>query len=124
MKCLERNKQDFYYLLFEKKEEIKDEKGRRTGESRIVYRNPVKFRANISAAKGETSTEQFGSDLKYDKVIVIDDINCPIDENSVLFVDKAPEVDSEGNPSFDYIVKKVARSLNSVSLAISKVSVS
>ncbi len=58
------------------------------------------------------------------KMIVLDDITCPIDENSVLFVDKQPEKDDEGNLLFDYIVKKVARSLNSVSIAISKVAVS
>ena len=57
-------------------------------------------------------------------VIVTDDIDCPMDENSVLFVDKKPEFDSDGNPIFDYIVKKVARSLNFASYAISKVNVS
>lgn len=124
MKCLERNKSDFFYLLFDKKEPVIDGNGRKTGEYRVVYKSPVKYRASISAAKGEASTEQFGSDLKYDKVIVTDDIDCPMDENSVLFVDKKPEFDSDGNPIFDYIVKKVARSLNFASYAISKVNVS
>ena len=124
MKCLERNKSDFFYLLFDKKEPVIDGNGRKTGVYRVVYKSPVKHRANISAAKGEASTEQFGSDLKYDKVIVTDDIDCPMDENSVLFVDKKPEFDSDGNPIFDYIVKKVARSLNFASYAISKVNVS
>ena len=124
MKCLERNKSDFFYLLYDKKEPVIDGNGRKTGEYRVVYKSPVKHRANISAAKGEASTEQFGSDLKYDKVIVTDDIDCPMDENSVLFGDKKPEFDSDGNPIFDYIVKKVARSLNFASYAISKVNVS
>ena len=81
-------------------------------------------KANISPATGVSQVEQFGKELKYDKVIVLDDITCPIDENSVLFVDKQPEKDDDGNLLFDYIVKKVARSLNSVSIAISKVEVS
>jgi hypothetical protein len=55
---------------------------------------------------------------------VLDDVNIPIDENSVLWVDKAVEYDENGNPLFDYVVKKVARSLNSVSFAISKVKLS
>jgi hypothetical protein len=39
-------------------------------------------------------------------------------ENSILWID---DLEAE---SYDYIVKKVARSLNSVSYAVSKVSVS
>ena len=52
-----------------------------------------------------------------------DDINCPIAEDTVLFVDKKPEYDGE-KPMYDYIVKRVAKSLNSISIAISKVNVS
>ena len=43
-----------------------------------------------------------------------------MDENSVLFVDKEPEF-QDGIPLYDYIVKKVARSLNSVAYAIARV---
>ena len=49
------------------------------------------------------------------------DMDCPIDENSVLFVDKAPSFDDAGSPQFDYVVKRVARSLNVISIAIDKV---
>ena len=68
--------------------------------------------------------EQFGNFISYDKVIVTDDLTCPIDENTVLFIDKSPEYDDDGNPLYDYIVKRVARSLNSISYAVSKVTVS
>ncbi|MBE6683469.1 MAG: hypothetical protein E7595_04865 [Ruminococcaceae bacterium] len=124
MKCLERNKTKFYYALFVDDEPGKDEYGNESGEPRIIYSEPVLAKANISPATGVSQVEQFGKELKYDKVIVLDDITCPIDENSVLFVDKQPEKDDDGNLLFDYIVKKVARSLNSVSIAISKVAVS
>jgi hypothetical protein len=124
MKCLERNKTEFYYALFVDDEPGKDEYGNESGEPRIIYSEPVLAKANISPATGVSQVEQFGKELKYDKVIVLDDITCPIDENSVLFVDKQPEKDDDGNLLFDYIVKKVARSLNSVSIAISKVVVS
>lgn len=123
MKCLKRNQTDFYYSLFDKKEPVTDEKGRRTG-SRLVYKSPVKMSANISSAQGENQAMQFGISEKYDKVIVTEDINCPINENTVLFVDKSPEFDGDGNPIYDYIVKKVAKSLNSISYAIEKVKVS
>jgi hypothetical protein len=124
MKCLERNKQEFHYALFVKDESDKDEYGNESGGRKITYSKPVLMKANISTAIGVSEVEQFGKDLKYDKVIVLDDIDCPIDENSVLFVDKLPESDDEGNLLFDYIVKRVAKSLNSVSIAISKVAVS
>ena len=57
--------------------------------------------ANISQATGQSNTEQFGNLENYDKVIVTDDLNCPIDENSVLFIDKEPEYSMDGDPMFD-----------------------
>lgn len=124
MRCLERNKTHFYYCLYKGEKPLVDEAGDDTGEKRIIYSAPVLVEANISPATGNTSVEQFGNSLQYDKVIVLDDTACPIDEHSVLFVDKIPAFDEEGVPLFDYIVKKVARSLNSVSIAIGKVEVS
>ena len=68
--------------------------------------------------------EQFGNSLLYDKVIITDDVTCPVDEHSVLCIDSPPAYDKDGNLIYDYIVKKVARSLNTVSFAVSKVEVS
>lgn len=121
MRTLERNKTSFYYALYLGKEENIDADGNATGTYTILYSNPVECKGNISASSGSVQVEQFGNDLQYDKVIVLDDVNVPIDENSVLWVDKEVEHDKYGNPVFDYVVKKVARSLNSVSFAISKV---
>lgn len=124
MRCMERNKTAFYYCLYQGEKIVVDENGDETGETQIVYSDPVCCRANISPATGNTSVEQFGNALQYDRVIVLDDARCPIDEHTVLFVDKSPAFDEDEVPLFDYIVKKVARSLNSVSIAISKVEVS
>lgn len=124
MRCMERNKTTFHYCLYQGEKFVTDENGDETGEKEIVYSDPVCCRANISPATGNTSVEQFGNSLQYDKVIVLDDTDCPIDEHTVLFVDKTPAFDESGVPLFDYIVKKVARSLNSLSIAISKVEVS
>lgn len=125
MRCLERNKQSFWYANYEGEQRPTDGDGFETGERRVVYSSPVQFRANVSPATGNSSVEQFGNSLQYDKVIVTDDLNCPIDEHSVLCIDGAPVTDSNGKLiEFDYIVKKIARSLNSVSIAVSKVEVS
>lgn len=124
MKCLHRNKKSLYYCLYLGEEYLTDGEGNETGEKVVRYSAPVYLEANISPATGNTSVEQFGNSVQYDKVIVLDDVSCPINEYSVLFVDKEPEFDENGDPLFDYIVKKVAPSLNSVSIAIAKVEVS
>lgn len=133
MKTMERNKSKFFYSLYKEKVPMTDEYGNVTGEYEIIRENPVEFSANISAAKGETSTRQFGENESYDKVIVMDNNSPSIDEYTVLWVDRIPQVDETGALAtddngevitpHDYIVKKVAKSLNCVSIAISKVNV-
>ena len=124
MKVMERNKRTFWCCLYDHKEPIIDEDGNETGEEQIVYKTARSLRANISAASGSSQVEQFGNLAGYDKVIVLDDTSCPIDENTVLFIDKDPAHDEDGKPLYDYMVRRVAKSLNSVSIAVTKVSVS
>lgn len=124
MRTLERNKITFHYCLYLRKEDVVDSGGYELGEKKVVYDKAVEMSANISAATGQAQVEQFGNFISYDKVIVTDDMSCPIDENTVLFIDKAPEYDKDENPLYDYIVKRVAKSLNSISIAVSKVTVS
>ena len=114
-----------YYALYTGQTEIVDEYGNATGQYSVSYGNPTKALANISAAQGEMQTRQFGESESYDKVIVLDDVNTPIDEYSILWVDALPHLNEDGSTEtpHDYVVKKVARSLNNVSIAISKVSV-
>ena len=126
MRCLNRNKQTFYYAPFLSITPVEDEYGNETGESKVLYGQPVRCEGNISAARGETVTRQFGEDVGYDRVIVMDDPDIPIDEYSVLWVDNSPMLKDMGDghmkqDPWDYTVRKVARSLNSVSIAISKV---
>ena len=123
MRCLARNKATFYYALYTGQTEIIDEYGNATGQYSVNYGNPIKALGNVSAAQGEMQTRQFGESESYDKVIVLDDANTPIDEYSILWVDTLPLPNGDGSTDtpHDYVVKKVARSLNSVSIAISKV---
>lgn len=125
MRCMNRNKVKFFYALYRGKAPIKDEYGNDTGEYEVKHGSPVEFSANISAAKGETQTRQFGENEIYDKVIVMDENAPPIDEYSILWVDSTPTIKEDGTTEtpHDYIVKKVAKSLNVVSVAISKVNV-
>lgn len=125
MRCLRRNKSKFFYALYKEKTPLEDDYGNKTGEYEIAYKNPVELKGNISAARGETITRQFGEDVTYDRVIVLDDPKCPIDEFSILWIDTLPEIGVGGDTQtpHDYVVKKVARSINSVSIAVSKVTV-
>ena len=68
---------------------------------------------------------QFGESESYDKVIVLDDITAPIDEHSILWVDTLPLLNEDGTTAtpHDYTVRRVAKSLNSVVIAIRKVRV-
>ena len=125
MRTMVRNKRAFYYAPYVNKTEIEDENGNSTGEYEVHYGNPIKMHENISAAMGEIQTRQFGENVSYDKVIVFDNPNTPIDEYSILWVDTLPVLATDGTTEtpHDYIVKKVARSTNELSVAISKVTV-
>jgi hypothetical protein len=124
MKALERNKTDFYYALYKSTGKIVGEDGYNSGEPKIVYDDPVHLRANISASTGSTFIEAFGNLNDYSKVIVTTDMDWPIDESSVLWVDSLPIFDEETGKVLnkpDYVVKHIAKSLNSVAYAIDKV---
>lgn len=134
MRCLNRNKTTFWYSLYSGRSRIKDESGNFTGEYENTYSKPIECKANISPASGAAYARQFGRELVYDKVIVLADTSIPLDEHSILWIDQKPEFDKFGELAehddgriatpHDYIVKRVARSLNAVSIAVSKVDVS
>ena len=143
MRTLERNKRTFKYCLYDFTRGVLDEFGNRTGEEIVIYKDPVKMRASVSEATGMSNTQQFGNLESYDKVIVTDDMSCPIDESTVLFLDKqeeytlartyvvVPPQNQNGTetieveivevPVPDYRVVRVAKSLNSVSIAVRKI---
>lgn len=124
MRLMKRNLVSLHYCLFEGKEPLLDEDGNETGEYKVEYSDPVQIEGNISPATGYSQVEMFGNLESYDKVLVTDDMNCPIDENTGLFIDTAPVFSDDGRPLFDYVVRRVAKSLNVISYAISKVTVS
>ena len=123
MRCMTRNKSRFYYASYIGETEIVDEYGNATGEYAVSYSNPIECNGNISAAQGEMQSRQFGESESYDKVIVLDDGN--VDEHSILWVDTLPHLNEDGSTDtpHDYVVRRVAKSLNSVSIAIGKVDV-
>ena len=124
MKTMERNKQSIYYSLYLGREPVLDAQGRKTGEHINSYAAPAQIRVSVSPAMGYAQSELFGTAEQYDKIIISDDIECPISENTVLFIDKDPTFDEFGVPKHDFIVRRVAKSLNHIAYAVSKVDVS
>ena len=119
MRGLKRNKQNIYYALYEGKKDITDEYGNKTGESEIIYSEPVLDKMSISAAKGSAELDMFGINVNYTKTMITDNINCPIREDSIIWIEKAPQ-----NGTHNYIVVKTTKSLNNIVYAVKEVDVS
>lgn len=123
MKLMKRNLTPVHYCLYSKRIPLLDDDGYETGEYKVGYGEAVQLLCSVSPATGYAQAEMFGNLESYDKVLITDDMTCPIDENTVLFIDKAPEFE-DGKPKYDYTVRRVAKSLNAISYAVSKVKVS
>lgn len=123
MRALRKNMVPFWYSLYEGSSPVTDENGLLTGENSVSYSAPVQAFANISPASSGVTIQPFGTDIRYDKTIIMADPKFPIDEHSLLRLDGDPEYDSGGNLIPDYIVVRVSRSLNSVSYAVRQVKV-
>jgi len=119
MRTLKRNQRKIYYATLIGKEPVTDEWGNETGEYNMVYSDPLPIRINVSAAQGRLETRQFGQMENYDRTLITDDMNCPIDESSILWIDNL-----DTTKAHDYVVTKVARSLNVIQYAVRKVNVS
>ena len=113
------NRTPFYYALYLGERMETDEDGNYTGEKSPRYSSPVLYKkANVSPATGMSNTEQFGNLENYDKVIVTGDMSFPVNENSILWIETVGT-----RVPYNYIVKRVSRSKNGISIAVAKVKV-
>ena len=113
------NRTPFYYAMYIGKSMPRDVSGFYTGEPEPRYGEPVLYeKANVSPATGMSNTEQFGNLDNYDKVIVTGDMSCPINENSILWIETVGT-----RVPYNYIVKRVSRSKNGISIAVAQVKV-
>ena len=121
-----KNKQPLMYALYSGRESIYevDDEGNiiygedgepiSTGVLRPVYKDPVKFCANIAFSSGEANAEAYGmSTVDYDSKIVVPRGYLPIDETSLIFYESEPEfIDGKlDEKSADFHVMKVQPSL-------------
>ena len=119
MKCLKRNRQTVYYSLYRDKSYATDSNGYKTGELIRTYTTPKKARMNISPARGTADVEQFGINSPYTHTLVTDDMTTPFDTDTIFWIGKTPI----NNTPYNYVVVQVARSLNSVTIAVKEVDV-
>ena len=125
MRCLHRNKQTMYYrLCLGSATALTDSDGYETGEFGIPYGEPVEFRANVCQATGLVENERFGLREDYDKVIVTADMTMPIAEATLLYIDTAPVKTNGVWSKHDYVVGRISRSINSITIDVKKVDVS
>ena len=114
---LRRNEQTIHYALYSSKTMLTDANNNKTGEYTLAYGTPTAVKAVLAPVVGTAEREVFGVDIDYDRMALIYDTACPITEESIVWVDNAT------TGKHDYIVKKIAKSLNTVMIALKKVNV-
>ena len=115
MRNLSRNKSTIYYALYDSKSEVQDEDGLYTGDNAPSYTAPTEIRASVSAARGTSDIDLFGVNISYTKTVIVDDMSCPIDEHSILWIGISTD------EPHNYEVVQVAKSLNHISYAVQEV---
>lgn len=119
MRGLERNKTGFFYALFLGDTDKVNASGIKTGGKDKQYGDPVFLRANISPATGLALSEAFGKDLDYSHVIHVSGTDCPINEESVLWIYSGlNELSDVSDLPSNFSVVRVAKSLNETLYAI------
>ena len=134
MRTLNKNAQKMYYANQDRVvpiyEYYEDEDGNTipldTGETKLVYGEPIEFKGNISLSNGgEVEVQEFGlSQADYSAILVVGKDYIPLSETSLIWHTTEPTKDIDGNTnefSADYRVVKVSDSLNVSKYALQKV---
>ena len=117
MRTLNRNKRQIYYALRNGEVANIDEYGNETGETTPVYDPAVELKCNVSAATGADAVQAFGSFTNYSRTMCVSDLNCPIDENAIVWFG-VPLTEPH-----NYIVVRKADSKNGIMYALLEVTV-
>ena len=134
MRTLNKNTQKMYYANQDRVvpiyEYYEDEEGNLipldTGETKLVYGEPIEFKGNISLSNGgEVEVQEFGLDIgAYSAILVTNKNYINLSETSLVWHSTEPTKDIDGNTnefSADYRVVKVSDSLNVSKYALQKV---
>ena len=96
-----------------------------TGETELVYGEPIEFYGNIAMSGGEAEAVEFGLNLAdYEAVLLVGKNTLPITETSLIWHTTEPTNDTDGNVdeySADYRIVKISPSLNFDKYVLKKV---
>lgn len=126
MNTLARNRKTIYYALLKSKTERTDDYGNLTGQYDLEYYDPVEYAANIRWDSGAVEFEGFGLNSNGTRRLVTCDLNCPIDIDTVIWIDKTPDANGyDGAVKPNYVVSGVPeRSLNQIAYLLQEVNIS
>lgn len=116
MRAVVRNKQTAYYALYRQMDEVLNADGERTGVYTLTYEAPVEIEMNIGWARsGRVSPEQYGLNLPYVREAYTADTDCPIAENTILWIGITPDANGEaGTVKHNYEVMRIEKALNGI----------
>ena len=98
MHILERNKKPLWFANRTGERYIEDSNGLKTGETEQTYGTPVKLTASISISSGANNLgsqgiaelASYGIITGYTHNAVTEDMNCPMDEEAIVWYDREP----------------------------------
>ena len=108
MRCLKKNQQKIYYKQYLNKYEIVDENGDFTGTYDLAYGELQTLLANVNSGNDLVMLNEQGLVSKYDRLMIVDDINCPLTEESIVWIDRDTSL------THNYVVIKKQASLNHI----------
>lgn len=116
---LARNTFPVWFQVYEGETELLDEYGEKTGSFVPSYGPLQSAQMMVSPNRGDATLEMFGTLLDYDRTLSTADITCPINEQTVLWLDGV----STDEP-YTHYVKRRAPWKNSLVFAVKQVEVS
>ena len=133
MRTLRKNAQKMYYANQDREVPITttyyDEEGNPyeldTGETELVYGEPIEFDGNIAMSGGEAEAQEYGLSLSdYEAILVVSKNTLPLTETSRIWHTSEPTKDDKGYTdeySADYRIVKISPSLNFDKYVLKKV---
>jgi hypothetical protein len=98
MRVLSRNKKDLWFANRQSESYVTDTNGLKTGEKQQTYATPQKIRVSMSmssgannlGSQGMATLEPFGITTAYTHNAVTEDMNCPMDEEALVWYEIEP----------------------------------
>ena len=115
MRTLRRNKQTIHYAVYSGVNAVIDGNGFHTGEYESTYGTVTEAKMYVSPATRKATLEMFGINGSFDKILITDDMTCPITETSIVWLD------ADTTSPNDYVVVRVAKALNHITYAVTQV---